>query len=59
MKKTVKYILVLAAVFVGIYNLIGALGTSSPMPTLFAVQAFAAATFLFLHKEETRCETSQ
>lgn len=59
MKKTVKYILVLVAVFVGIYNLIGALGTSSPMPTLFAVQAFAAALFLFLHKEEARCETSQ
>ena len=59
MKKTVKYILVLFAVFVGIYNLFCALGTSSPMPTLFAVQAFAAATFLVLHKEDAECEASR
>lgn len=59
MKTTVKYIIMLIAAFVGIYNIVAALGTSSPMPVLFAVQAFSAAIYIFLHKEDARCEASQ
>ena len=58
MRKTIKYILTLLLISIGIYNLIQFPGQSSALPLYYAVEAFALAGVLALHKEAVPCRKS-
>ena len=58
MRKTIKYILTLLLISIGIYNLIQFPGQSSVLPLYYAVETFALAGVLALHKEAVPCRKS-